>query len=51
MGKKVVRYPKENARIRDKSKFEIGEAEAIFQSLTRDFGLGHKIFTPESHNA
>ena len=30
------------------SKLEIGEAEAIFQIFTRDFGCGDKIFTPAS---
>ena len=37
--KKLERYPKENARIRDKPKFEIVEAEGIFQNFQRDFGF------------
>ena len=39
-----VHYPKENARIRDKPKFEIDEAEGIFQIFPRDFGFWQKIF-------
>ena len=41
------RYRKENARIRDKPKFKIGKAECISQTFTWDFGLWHKIFTPD----
>ena len=37
------RYRKENARIRDKPKFKIGEAEGISQFFKWDFGFWHKI--------